>query len=108
MVDTIGQAKSHQNTFAQVLEHKLTPWLLAGLAYLGGNLIDNMQNNDADLRATVNEMAVKIAVIETRTAQFADNAPNRWTRKQHELYAEEVDRRFMEHARRIERMEKTQ
>lgn len=106
MVDAIGQAKGHPNTLSQMMDHKLMPWVLACLAYFGAQAFETLQGNDTDMSSTMQEMQIDLAIVKQRTEQFADNAPNRWTRQMHDQYATQVGQRFDDVERRLRNLEK--
>lgn len=56
------------------------------------------------MAVTVQQTAVAVARIEERTDILADPA-ERWTNSEHNLYAQEVDRRFNEIGRRVVELE---
>lgn len=106
MVDAVGEAKGHENTVSQVINHKLMPWILACLAYFGAQALETLQGNDTDMSSTIQQMQIDLEIVKERTEQFADNAPNRWTRQMHDQYATRVGQRFEDIERRIRNLEK--
>lgn len=111
MVGVIGEAdgaERQKGLISQVMSEKLAPVVLAMLTYFIVQFVDGERSSGTETSQRLAAVELQMMALKTSVDSLVESDKGRWTRADHDRFAEELERRNSQQDARLQALEARQ